>query len=53
LWNVMLWTLPLLLEGFWDEHLRPEFQEVFDKAVNGEVELVSPDLLVYEIGNIS
>ena len=35
-----------------DEHLRPEFQEVFDKAVNGEVELVSPDLLVYEIGNI-
>lgn len=35
-----------------DEKLRPELQIIFDKAVNGETELISPDLLVYEVGNI-
>ena len=35
-----------------DEVLRPEWQIIFTKAVMGEVELLSPGLLVYEVGNI-
>lgn len=35
-----------------DEVLRPEWQIIFTKAVMGEVELLSPDFLVYEVGNI-
>ncbi len=35
-----------------DETLRPEWQKLFDDAVCGEVELLSPNILIYEIGNI-